>query len=133
MQKPENKSMSIHQAAVEWSSLWGARANRPLPSLSLLQHSLIIRISPPSYPTVCTQSKQLPLFFMLGKAQKSFSCYLAPTWYCRVKREENSWNISLTLLAEISGALSCLGNDRSCYVHGILSQVNCEFESSAQP
>lgn len=68
---------------------------------------------------------------MLGKAQKSVSCYSAPTWCCRVKRE-NYWNISLTLLAEISGAFSCLGNDRSHYVHGRLAWVNCGFESSAQ-
>lgn len=68
----------------------------------------IIRISPPSYPTVCTQSKLLPLFFMLGKDLQSFSCYSAPTWYCCVKRDRDYGSIFLTLLAEISGVLSCL-------------------------
>lgn len=43
---------------------------------------------------------------MLGKELESFSWYSAPTWYCCAKREY--WNVTLTLLAEISGALSCL-------------------------
>lgn len=45
---------------------------------------------------------------MLGEEPESFSCYAAPTWCCCVKREGECWSVTLTLLAEIAGALSCL-------------------------
>lgn len=68
----------------------------------------IIRISPPSYPTVCTQSKQLRLFFMPRKELESFSGYSASTWYTMLKRRQRVLECYLDLAPEISGALSCL-------------------------
>lgn len=92
----------------------------------------IIRISPPSYPSVCTQSKQLRLFFMLGKELESSSCYSAPTWYCCVKREREYWNGTLTLLAEISGALSCLTTAgvtiSTAHSHRLIVDLNLELD-----
>lgn len=47
---------------------------------------------------------------MIGKELGSFSWYSAPTWYCCAEREREReyWNVIVTLLAEISGALLCL-------------------------
>lgn len=65
---------------------------------------------------------------MLGKELESFSCYSAPTWYCCVKREREYWNVTLTLLAEISGALSCLATTGvtifTAYSHRVIVHLN---------
>lgn len=113
----------------------GSRGKQALSSPRLhCSTRYIIRISPPSYSTVCTQSKQLRLFFMLGKALESLSCYSAPTWYGCVRRKMGSaGTFALTLLAEISRALLCLTATGGTTFTAYTRRGNCRFESSAWP
>lgn len=67
---------------------------------------------------------------MLGKELESFSWYSAPTWYCCVKRERDNWNVTLTFLAKISGALSCLTTAgvtiSTAHSHRLIVDLNLE-------
>lgn len=69
---------------------------------------------------------------MLGKELESFIWYSAPTWYCCVKRERGREcrNVTLTLLAEISGALSCLTMSgvtiSTAHSHRLIVDLNLE-------
>lgn len=71
---------------------------------------------------------------MLGRQLESFSWYAAPTWYCCAKREREReyWNVTLTLLAEICGALSCLTTAgvaiSTAHSHRLIVDLNLELD-----
>lgn len=69
---------------------------------------------------------------MLGEEPESFSCYSAPTWRCCAKREGECWSVNLTLVAEISAALSCLTMTGvtifTACSHGVIVDLNLQAD-----